>query len=258
MACSATTRGKATGAEPEARERPRGAHLVWPAGATIRGMDPNTLGAVVAAVGAIAAAAAAFAALPFTIRAANAARDQTRLQRELAQAAAQPYVWADVQPDHKQGTLLQVVVGNAGPTVATDVRVTFDPPLPVAEQFPGGVVAAQRRLDEGIRSLAPGRIIEWSAGRAFDVLKTDEARVHTITVTANGPYGPVTPLTFEVNLSDWRESRDAPAGTLHLVREAIQSLTREVAKINSRGASGTDGGRTLDTSLADDANRPVL
>ncbi|NHB83640.1 hypothetical protein G7085_00115 [Tessaracoccus sp. HDW20] len=58
----------------------------------------------------------------------NAAREQTILQRELAEAASQPYAWADIQPDTQQGSMLQVVVGNSGPTMARNVRVTFDPP----------------------------------------------------------------------------------------------------------------------------------
>ncbi|MDF9878703.1 hypothetical protein [Cellulosimicrobium cellulans] len=199
-------------------------------------MDANTIAAVVAAVvaavGAVAAAVAAVASLPFTRRAANAASDQTALQAEIAREQAQPYVWADIQPDAKQGTLLQVVVGNSGPTVASNVRVTIDPPLPVADQFPGRVEVAQRRLASGIRSLAPGRRIEWTAGRGFDVLAKDAPQVHTLRVTADGPHGPIAPLEFEVDLSDWRESRDSPDGSLHLVRNAVQDLTKELKALH--------------------------
>lgn len=194
-------------------------------------MDPTLLASIVAAVSAMAAAAGALIAVPFTARAANAARAQTQLQRELAQARAQPYVWADIQPDMKQGTLLQIVVENSGPTMAQDVRVVIEPPLQAEGPFPGAVEAAQRRLAAGIRSLAPGRRIEWSAGRGFDVLSDDAPHVHRITVTAEGPYGPITPVVFEVNLSDWREGRDAPDGSLHLVRTAITDLTKELKKV---------------------------
>ncbi|MTB70778.1 hypothetical protein GGG17_02055 [Arsenicicoccus sp. MKL-02] len=47
-----------------------------------------------------------------------AAWEQTQLQRDLAHEALQPYVWADIQPDVQQGTVMHVVVGNNGPTVA--------------------------------------------------------------------------------------------------------------------------------------------
>lgn len=44
------------------------------------------------------------------------------------EAALQPYVWADLKP-REDGGMLVFVVGNAGPTVATDVRIVFDPLL---------------------------------------------------------------------------------------------------------------------------------
>jgi hypothetical protein len=214
-------------------------------------MDPTLLASIVAAVSAVAAAASALIAVPFTARAANAARAQTQLQRELAQAQAQPYVWADIQPDMKQGTLLQVVVANSGPTMAQNVQVIIDPPLQPEAQFPGAVEAAQRRLAEGIRSLAPGRRIEWSAGRGFDVLGDDAPHVHKITVTADGPHGPITPLVFEVNLSDWREGRDAPDGSLHLVRTSITDLTKELKMAGERAARASQPPRVLEPRTVD-------
>lgn len=63
-----------------------------------------------------------------------AAREQTQLQLELARERLQPYVWADIQPDMQQGTLVYVMVGNSGPTVARNVKVTFDPPLPADQR----------------------------------------------------------------------------------------------------------------------------
>ena len=84
------------------------------------------------AISSVALVISAFA-LPFTIWAARAAarqakaahdqteiqreqvaaaREQTQLQRDLAHEALQPYVWADIQPDMQQGTVLHVVVGN--------------------------------------------------------------------------------------------------------------------------------------------------
>jgi len=195
-------------------------------------MDPNVIAAVVAAIAAVAASVAAFISLPFTRRAADAAHDQTRLQTELAREQAQPYVWADIQPDMKQGTVLQVVLGNAGPTVASNIRVTIDPPLPEAENYSGRAEVVQRRLASGIRSLAPGRRLEWFLGTGPALLGDDVPHLHTIRVTADGPHGPIAPLEFEVDLSDWREARDAPDGSLHLVRGAVKDLTKELSGLH--------------------------
>lgn len=195
-------------------------------------MDPNTIAAAVAAFGAIAAAIAAFVALRPAQRAAQAAEDQTEVQRELMHQAAQPYVWADIQPDNQQGTMLQLVLGNSGPTIARNIRAVIDPPIPESANYSGASAAAQLRLREGILSLAPGRTIRWSLGRISDLVEDkDDKTVYRIRVTAEGPYGAIDPVDIEIRLSDWRESRDAPDGSLHHIRKEIEKLTKAVEKL---------------------------
>ena len=192
----------------------------------------NTIAAWVAALGAIAAAVAAIFALKPAQLAAKAAEEQTRVQRELMYQSAQPYVWADIQPDDQQGTMLHLVLGNAGPTVARNVRVFVDPPFPQLSGRVGGSTAAQRRLREGILSLAPGRIIRWSLGIASDLMKDEEdTTVYRVRVMADGPYGEIEPVETEIRLSDWRESLDAPGGSLHHIRKSIEKLVTAVDKL---------------------------
>jgi hypothetical protein len=59
-------------------------------------------------------------------RAARAAEEQTRIQRQLRLDAAQPYVWADVRPDaeHEHGDLLA-----AQPLDVASAAVKQDPRL---------------------------------------------------------------------------------------------------------------------------------
>ena len=192
-------------------------------------MDSNTIAAWVAAVAAIVAAVVAFFALWPAQRAAKAAEEQTRVQRELMYQSAQPYVWADIQPDDQQGTMLHLVLGNAGPTVARHVRVFIDPPFPQVSGHIGRSTVAQRRLREGILSVAPGRIIRWSLGIASDLMKDEEdTTVYRVRVMADGPYGEIEPVETEICLSDWRESLDAPGGSLHHIRKSIEKLVRAV------------------------------
>ena len=192
-------------------------------------MDSNTIAAWVAAVAAIVAAVVAFFALWPAQRAAKAAEEQTRVQRELMYQSAQPYVWADIQPDDQQGTMLHLVLGNAGPTVARHVRGFVDPPFPQVSGHIGRSTVAQRRLREGILSLAPGRIIRWSLGIASDLMKDEEdTTVYRVRVMADGPYGEIEPVETEICLSDWRESLDAPGGSLHHIRKSIEKLVRAV------------------------------
>lgn len=163
-----------------------------------------------------------------------AAREQTRLQREITNEAAQPYVWADIQPDTKQGKILDLVIGNTGPTVATDVKVTFDAPLTMSDFAAHRSEPMLRALEDGLRSLAPGRVIRWTLGAAPELLSEDTPQLIRITVEATGPHGPLPPLEVPVDASQWRNSKDAPDGSLHLVRKSIQDLTKSIDKAASR------------------------
>ena len=162
-----------------------------------------------------------------------AAREQTQLQRDLAHEALQPYVWADIQPDMQQGTVLHVVVGNNGPTVARNVRVTFDPPLPAGQQRSDKVESVQRVLARGLRSLAPKREIRWTLGAGYDLLSSEEPQVRTVRVEGEGPHGPLPVLEIQIDISEWRQARDAPDGSLHHVRGAIKDLTKAVGGVDN-------------------------
>jgi hypothetical protein len=185
---------------------------------------------------AIAAALIAAAALYFNwqstraaSRAAHAAEQQTEIQQQLRIDAAQPYVWVDVRPDDATGTLFNLVVGNSGPTLATNVRVTVDRPLPAIEQSKERVEAAQARLAEGIQSLAPGRSITWMLGQGFNLLKDEGPQAYRFTITADGPFGPVPTLTHVVDMSDWRGALDRPAGNLHQLTQAVKDLSKKIS-----------------------------
>lgn len=162
------------------------------------------------------------------------AREQTRLQRAIADETVQPYVWADIQPDMKQGTILDLVIGNTGPTVATDVKVTLDAPLPQSTTVLEDSGPLLQTLADGLRSLAPGRQIRWHLGTGPDLLGEDAPQPVCIRVEATGPHGPLPTLEVPVDASQWRMAKDAPDGSLHLVRKSIQDLTKSVDKAASR------------------------
>lgn len=169
-----------------------------------------------------------------------AAREQTLLQRELAREAAQPYVWADIQPDMQQGTVLHVVVGNSGPTMAQNVVVTFDPPLPRSADRVDTVASLEKALSDGLRSLAPGRVIRWSLGPGHQLLSEETSQLRKVTVDAFGPHGALPTLKIDVDMSEWRKARDAPDGSLHHVRGAVQELTKMVERVDGTLGRGID------------------
>lgn len=142
------------------------------------GVDLATVTSLTPTVAAVVAAVAALASLPFTARAAKAAkiqaetaRQQAQLQMDLLRQASQPTVWADIRPDNRQGGLVVLMLKNEGPTVAKNITVTIDPPLP--NTF--GPISASIRdteavLASGLSSVAPGRSLEWSFAVAWQLL----------------------------------------------------------------------------------------
>lgn len=190
--------------------------------------------ALMAAIAAAVAALAAIAALYYNYksaraaeRAAGAAEEQSQIQRQLRIDAAQPYVWVDVRPDEVTSVILNLVIGNSGPTVATNVRVMIDPPLPAIEQLRDRAQTAQELLADGIKSLPPGRTLVWPLGQGFNILAGDGPHVHIFTIEAEGPFGSLPSQAYPLDLSDWRGAMHRPAGSLHEVARAIEKLAGE-------------------------------
>lgn len=183
---------------------------------------------MVSACAAIAAAAAALIAFPFTVRAANAAKKQTDLQREVAEQAKQPYVWADIP-------------GGRSPRLAAELRrrqLRADD-CHARHNHRGSATAvgnheheltkqAFDRMRHGIETLAPGRVIKWALSGSPDLLTDDGPQPYTITVAGQGPYGPLQVLKYVVDLSDFRESNDSPNGSLHQPTKAVTAIEKKL------------------------------
>ncbi len=179
------------------------------------------------------AAAAAVTALYFNwrsaraaARAAKAAEDQSEIQRQIRIDAAQPFVWVDIRPDALTGILLNLVVGNSGPTVATNVRVTADPALPRIEQLAERVATAEKLLARGIPSLPPGRTYTWPLGQGFNLISDDAPQAYTFTVEAEGPFGAIPVMTYVVDLAALKGAMDRPTGSLHELTSAVRDRTK--------------------------------
>lgn len=136
---------------------------------TVAVMDPNALAAIVAAAAAILSVLVSIVFGALNARSANrsavAAEEAQRLAGRQLEAgvsateqALQPYLWADLRP-RADGSLLVLHIGNSGPTVATRVRVLFEPPLAdlAEEERRDRMTATGAALASGLTSLAPGR-----------------------------------------------------------------------------------------------------
>ena len=155
---------------------------------------------------------------------AGSARRQTKLQQRMIEDAAQPYVWVDIRPDDRDATFFHLLLKNEGPTVAEDVRVVINPPLPDSWR-PSGSVGPR---ESDFASLPPGRIMIWNLGLASDIVATDTVRKFDITVSARGPYGQIPPHTYRLDLTLYNGHVQRAPGTLSGVAKAIDNLTKQV------------------------------
>lgn len=186
---------------------------------------------------AFAAALIAFIALYFTGLAAGAARQQTKIQRQLRIDAAQPYIWVDIREDDVHTGVFHFVIGNSGPTVATNVRVLASQPLPaagtsdpvVSEKQAARIRELERRLaEEGLASIAPGRVVRWALGIGEYIYAEKGRLVFKFTIHADGPFGPLEPLTYTVDMDDWKYMVVQPEGSLKAVERSISALTKQI------------------------------
>ena len=162
----------------------------------------------------------------------SAAQRQNELQEQARRDAAQPYVVIEVDVHPAQGQLLQVVARNLGQTMARNVRVRFDPPLPKKLGSDGGPFLA---LERGLSHLPPGRSMSWSLGVSFDYFEEGTTPPTTqVTVTCTGPFGETEPLSYAVSFEDLRNQSAIATGNLSRVEKSIDKLTAAVAKVAQR------------------------
>jgi hypothetical protein len=149
-----------------------------------------------------------------------------RQTKQMRKDAQQPYVWVDIRPDDEDGEILLLIVGNSGPTLARNIRVSFSPPFPTGDVALESAIA-QQRLSVGLASLAPGRQLAWAIGASHQVSDNDDWSDHAMTVLADGPFGPLEQLEYTFSISDILDTRITSPGTLRGVTRAIKQAASQ-------------------------------
>lgn len=170
--------------------------------------------------------------------------DPERDQAKLGRAGT----WADLRADERYGQLLRLVVGNSGPTVATRVTVTFDPPLTDIEMPSDGIHLGEAVLRHGLASLPPGRQVAWSGGftGTFFTENAESPLSWEVTINADGPFGPLEPLTYTIDLKGLEQSNAAPPGTLHGVAEELKEVRKQLKTLTELGKAAYTVARERD------------
>lgn len=154
------------------------------------------------------------------------------------QDSTQPYVWADLRARNDGCGLIQFMVGNSGPTVATEVHIEFNPPLNhvVPEQWVPDAHLIEELFRAGAKSLPPGRVFAWDLGMASEYFKAEGklAPAHQIGVdiAANGPHGPIPPVHYFISLADLKDQALRPSG-LGLVEAPLRDVEKRLREIRA-------------------------
>ncbi|WP_454085263.1 hypothetical protein [Georgenia sp. Marseille-Q6866] len=160
----------------------------------------------------------------------SAMKEQTELQRQAQRDTATPYVWVDFRMDPTHSWLVQLVVKNEGPTVAENVRITLDPPVNrVRNNGDFGDLTKLAALSTGLVSMPPGREMRWTIGSHAEVYEQNVLTKHRVSVTFDGPFGPVGPLEYDLDFNDFPGVSTMQVGSLHEVAKAIETAAKAVS-----------------------------
>jgi hypothetical protein len=188
------------------------------------GQDMQSVVAAVAAV-------VSLVSLLFIWLQVNEMRRQTSLQRQIAEDAAQPYVWADVRIQQINGLVMEFVLGNSGHTVATEVVVSVDPPFPRTQEAEHKFVEAMHAaLDAGISYLPPGREMTWSIGTSPLLVNREGPLVHHVRIQCKGPFGAVAANEYDIDFAGMRETVAVHSGSLRDVARSIDKAVDRLAR----------------------------
>lgn len=213
---------------------------------------------------AVAVAAAVIAVWQAAIARRSAAQ-QLALAERIHREQNEPYVIVDIQPERSNGSLL-LVIENAGPTVARNVRISCDPPFksgwaPVGDE-PDLTQVIQQVLARTIPMLPPRRRLTFLLDNSSRFKNTELPRVYTFTVNADGPAGAVETLEFTADLDAvaWALLENRPTKQLETklgkIEKAVLALRPDDRPSSPAGPFPGRLGRQRPSSAQSDAARP--
>ncbi len=166
-------------------------------------------------------------------RSVDIAQAQLELTLDAQRAALNPYIWADLRARDDAG-VLTLQIGNSGPTVACDIKVAFDPPLPTwaPEEERQDIAALEQLCKAGLGSLAPGRTFMWNLGVLYKFFPNegkDPVPAIEVKVSATDSEGRLIPdLSYVIQMEDLKHQA-ARAQGLALVEKPLKEISKTLA-----------------------------
>jgi hypothetical protein len=193
----------------------------------IRDIEPEYWVGLGAVVSILSLLVAGFS-LIYVRRSANASREQTRQQQQAARDSAQPMLWVDIRGDDGQGQRLVLLLGNSGPSIARNVKVTFDPAPPARVD----IKPILEILKQGIASVPPDRTLKWALGEVHDIGDWHPHNAYRVRIEAEGPFGLIEPLEYVISIDDLHGSPAEPPGNTHEVAAELREITKATKELN--------------------------
>lgn len=162
---------------------------------------------------------------------------QVREARRSREAQTQPFVVVDIEPGRVWMNWLTLVIENVGPTLAKEVKVTFDPPLTTTVK--DNLLPDSTLLLEGIAALPPGRRVETLFDLSHDRLQQGLPMRYRVTVSFLDFRGRAQEsLPYDIDLSYLYDLEKIGEKNVH-------DLVNEVAKLRKELEQWRDGDRGL-------------
>lgn len=182
------------------------------------------------------AAAAAWATFVVAAAAAAFAWRQVLEARATRNDQAQPFVVVDFEPSKAGRIFLDLVIRNTGTTVATNVRMTFDPSLAstLSRDDTRYLLAESAIVRRGIPTLPPGREYRMLFERMPDRYTSDLPRSYDATVTFDDARGRPHEMRYRLDLDIYFGFMRLDVYTDHDAAKAL----REIEKLLQRWSAG--------------------
>jgi len=137
-------------------------------------------------------------------------------------------LWVDIRGDDAMGRALVLLLGNSGPSLARNAKVTFDPAPPSTLDIKPIIEI----LERGIASVSPGRTMEWVLGAAHNTVDWDDLNEYKVRIEAEGPFGPIEAVEYVIIVSDLKGSHATPGDNLHAVALQLYEITKATNQLN--------------------------
>ncbi|MFG1915004.1 hypothetical protein [Micromonospora sp. NPDC048898] len=151
-----------------------------------------------------------------------------RATRQAQEESLQPTVVVDIAPAPNDRSVMMLVIENIGPSIARNVRINVSPPPVRAAGNPNAKAIHEWAVfNRAIKTMPPRHRMEFFFDIGFQRFANGVNNAFTFTVNADGPFGPVPELIYDVDLEVMRDTWVGQA-TLGKVIQQMEKGNRAV------------------------------